>query len=626
MTLKNRFFNRLCPALALLSLMASPLSLQGQSGTWTGEGDGNWENPLNWLSGVIAEGSNNTATFNPLAAAADITVSLDDPHSIKNLTFGANATGNWTLTGSALSFEGTSGTHAISVASGNTATLDTLLNAGRTVNKTGAGTLVLTRNNTGISSTFRLDAGIVEIQNAGALGQGTIVGNGGALFVNTGAAATIANSVNLVNNVTFDSTNDVEFSGTLSNDGFTRNLTWNGDGKTLTLNAINLTGSGGMGFLGHRNAILHFNGPITSDGGGLAFTNNFYQSITFSGDNVDFGGNITTQNNVGRLIARGSANALGVGGTLTLGNNQKFELIYDTGVTMTKNLTANVSNVYIILSRETDGAGVTHQMGALRLNTNILTTFEKGDHITSGTTGIGFTSTTLLQHSNLEVKEGVTLDLGGVGENAAGFDLKTQGAGVVKISGASSYTGTTQVTSASTLLLSGSGSTGSGALTVRTTALLAGAGTVGGDATIQGGGTLDATGGTLNVLGNLTFSAASSNLRISLDHHGAIIGTAPYSLALNGDLVLVLDGGPFGYRTLFSGFGETTGNFTSVTLTGAVSDTFTREGTLWTSGTLGWTLDEATGVFYAIPEPGTLGLLSLVGLGAFIYRRRRVSL
>ena len=627
---KQRLLHALCPALTLLALIASPHFLRGASGTWTAESDGTWEDSLNWASGTIADGTDYAATFSPASATDDITITLGTPHSIKSLTFGANATGNWRLTGSALSLSVSSGGSILSVASGNTVTIDTLLNASRSVFKQGAGTLVLTQNNTGITSIFRLDAGVTELRNAGALGQGTIQGNGGTLTVNTGAAATLSNLVNLTNNLTFNSGYDLTLTGTLSNDGTTRNVTWTG-GKTLTLGAISLTGTGGLGLLGDRNSSLHFSGPITSAGGGLLFSNNFFQNIIFSGNNTGFGGNITTQNNVGRVIAKTSANALGVGGTLKLGNNQKFEMIYDTGVTMSKNFNPTGITT-VIVSRETDGVGVVHQMGAFALDGGDGVSFTKGDHITSGTTGIRFTGTTLQSDngtklSTVETQAGVIVDFGGVGELNTDQSLKLQGAGTVEISGASSYTGTTQVASG-TLLLSGSGSTGSGALTVSNTAVLAGAGTVGGNASISGGGTLHATGGTLNVLGNLTLAATTSTVRLSLDNGGAILGTAPAALTLNGALVLTLNGEvPAGNQTLFSGFGSTTGHFTSVTLTGAVSDSFTLTGTVWTADTLGWTLDESTGVFYAVavPEPGTLGLLSFVGLGILLYRKRRLA-
>ena len=58
--------------------------------------------------------------------------------------------------------------------------------------KTGNGTLTINTDNTGYSGKIILGGGLVEIQNAGALGTGDIVFNGGALKYGTGITTDIS--------------------------------------------------------------------------------------------------------------------------------------------------------------------------------------------------------------------------------------------------------------------------------------------------------------------------------------------------------------------------------------------------------------------------------------------------
>jgi len=46
-----------------ITVIAMPCSMKAQSGSWIVDADGNWSNSANWLNGIIANGTGNTADF-----------------------------------------------------------------------------------------------------------------------------------------------------------------------------------------------------------------------------------------------------------------------------------------------------------------------------------------------------------------------------------------------------------------------------------------------------------------------------------------------------------------------------------------------------------------------------------
>ncbi len=114
-------------------------------GVWTA-GDGNWNTATNWQSNTIAQGGDRSANFNGLTP---VTATVDVNRPIGALLFsGANHTlaagiGSLTLDGGALF-----ATPSVTVANGITATIAATLNGNEGLLKDGAGTLVLSGNNT----------------------------------------------------------------------------------------------------------------------------------------------------------------------------------------------------------------------------------------------------------------------------------------------------------------------------------------------------------------------------------------------------------------------------------------------------------------------------------------------
>jgi len=203
-----------------LILTASAMSLLAQNGTWNTDASGNWSDTSKWLSGVVADGTGNTADFSTINITADRTVTLDAAHTLSTLKFGdAGVTDhNWTLSGANTLTLGT--TPTINVVN-QTATISSLL-AGTAFTKLGAGTLVLNGSvvNT-FTGTIAVKAGTLteDFSNLGtpanlvastvilSLAGGTLNINGAAsgatsqTFASTTFGAG-ANAVNVVNNGT----------------------------------------------------------------------------------------------------------------------------------------------------------------------------------------------------------------------------------------------------------------------------------------------------------------------------------------------------------------------------------------------------------------------------------------
>ena len=101
-------------ALACASLLAifTATSSRAASGTWISTASGNWSTTGNWSGGVVADGSDgsaDTAFFNTLDLAADVTVTLDTVRTNANLVFAdanTNTPANWFLSGSKLTLGG----------------------------------------------------------------------------------------------------------------------------------------------------------------------------------------------------------------------------------------------------------------------------------------------------------------------------------------------------------------------------------------------------------------------------------------------------------------------------------------------------------------------------------------
>src|SRR5262245_32491656 len=82
-------------------LLTGTLTSHAASGTWTNLTSSIWGDATNWLNGVVADGTGDTADFSTINLPGDVTVSLDTTRTNTNLTFGdtdpTGSPGNWVL-------------------------------------------------------------------------------------------------------------------------------------------------------------------------------------------------------------------------------------------------------------------------------------------------------------------------------------------------------------------------------------------------------------------------------------------------------------------------------------------------------------------------------------------------
>jgi autotransporter-associated beta strand protein len=184
---------KLCCFVLASSLLAGVLQVNNacaQNGTWTNVNGGSWADSANWLNGIIAQGTDNTADFSTLSLSADATVTLDGAQTIGALIFGDQAGAhNWFLdtgTGGLLTLSVSTNPSPVIIVNNQTAAIGAGLAGTQGLSQNGNGLLVLvqpvgyedgttnnagtiellssldTTNNPSFASPLVINAGIVE--------------------------------------------------------------------------------------------------------------------------------------------------------------------------------------------------------------------------------------------------------------------------------------------------------------------------------------------------------------------------------------------------------------------------------------------------------------------------------
>lgn len=477
--------------------------------------------------------------------------------------------------------------------SGNVTVIDAIDIGSGGITKDGTGTLTLAGNNSYSGSTT-ISSGTVNIQNNNALGNttgGTIVASGATLAIQ-GGITTAAESLTL-------SGNGVSSGGALQNVS----------GNNTFAGAITL---------GADTRINSASGTLTLD---VASGN----AISGTNRNVTFGGS-------GDIVV---ADAISTGnGTLTKDGSGKLTL---TG-TNTYSGTTTISG------------------GSLQVGNNGNT----GSIANTSSIGIGSGSSLIVSRSDSVTQADV---LGSGVISGQGSLIKT-GSGTLTLTEANSYTGGTLV-SEGTLIINGNQSAATGAIIVANNAVLSGSGTFGGsladtltvDGTLTGTGTITSntiingthspgnSPGSQTFAGNLTYTDGSivkweliSNTNTITDrgteYDGINVGG---NLSFTGNTQLMLDFSTPNGVDWTNSFWSTNQSWLLYDLTGNTSAVsgfgfFTIAGTDWIDGFnkslnsvrsgASFTLDQSgsdviirfdSGIS-SVPEPGSLALMSVVGL------------
>ena len=154
--------------------------ISSASGAWAVDASGEWNNPANWIGGIIATGVDMTATFS-LDVAGNRYLNNDSPRPLGNLVFGdanSGTAGAWFITNNAITLQVSNGNPTISV-SNVTATVTSLLDGTQGLTLQGGGTLVLGGPNTYDGPTTII-GGALRAANYSALGTAsspTSIGN-----------------------------------------------------------------------------------------------------------------------------------------------------------------------------------------------------------------------------------------------------------------------------------------------------------------------------------------------------------------------------------------------------------------------------------------------------------------
>ncbi|MBI3881682.1 MAG: autotransporter-associated beta strand repeat-containing protein, partial [Verrucomicrobia bacterium] len=366
---------------------------------------------------------------------------------------------------------------------------------------------------------------------------GLITNNGaGAVFTIAAGASVTSGTQNVTNR-----------DGMTLNAPLTLNLLGNGAGA-VALRLTNVTDNGGgyaMTVRGNGN-LLQFAGALWTNSGGIILDSNYTGTVTLSEPNAALTGPLTV--NSGTLTAsgaQGSTAATVNGGILTLSGAQSFT----SGVTLNGGL-LNLNNATALGTAGStftiNGGTFNTSAATSNLNNNPLVINGDSTFIGTAVLDLGTGATTLGTSAGTNrtisaVATALTLS-GNIANGTTATGLIKQGAGVLALNGANTFTGAVTVNNG-TLRLGNNSALGTtaGGITVNSGATLDltnNTAITGESLTLAGSGMLTSTGGVNIWAGPITVNNSEFNVSTGSDLTLADVVTGPGGVEKTGSGIL----------------------------------------------------------------------------------------
>ncbi|HEY8993364.1 MAG TPA: autotransporter-associated beta strand repeat-containing protein [Lacunisphaera sp.] len=445
------------------------LAIAGDTPVWTGAANGNWTttaqpSPFNWklqTAGTTTQFLTNDQVLFDDTATGTTEIKITDANVSPASVIFNNSLKNYSV----------SSDTGLGIASG-------------TLSKSGTGSLTLNTANT-YSGGTTLNGGTLNVNNASAIGTGSLTIAAGTTIDNTSASAVTLSTNNTQfwnGDFTFGGTNDLNLGTGAVTLATTLHLTTNGT-KTLTVGGA-ISGPPGAGLVKEGTGTLALNGANTFDGGvainaGVVRLGNAAalgastNSLTFgasSNAKLQVNGNAATVGSLDGDNTTTIENSNATNGSLTVGSGS-FDGILQNGSAGTLTLAKTGPGILTLTGANTYSGGTTVNGGTLSVG---------------GNNALG-TGTVTMSGGNLSNTTGVTLANNFTLNNAATF---TASGGDMVLSGniTGSPAGNWTLTPTNKITLAGTNSLTSSA------GLLIGAGSVDitGSTTIDGGANTNA--------------------------------------------------------------------------------------------------------------------------------------
>jgi autotransporter-associated beta strand protein len=462
----------------------------------------------------------------------------------------------------------------------------TITSAGGRITKAGVGSLVLSASNT-FTTGVNLSAGTLFVDNSAALGTGTLTFTGGNLQSLSGVR-TIANPVTVAGDFSLGGslgTNDIILSGTVDLGASQRTITVADIVSSGTLSGL-VTGAGGLTKAGNGLLLLSgtntFGGPLVINRGTLVTG-----SITSGGVAGATGTSSADPANLvlggGRLQYTGATGTTNRGFTLTNSTNSAIDvttgatnLAFTGPIAASTGGFAKLGSGTLTLTGSSDYTGSTSvSAGTLRIGS-------------AGTTGGIWSSGTILLGLSGTLDFARTDNYGGAYANPITGPGRIQlSSGTLTLTGANDYSGSTNITAGSRLVIGPGGRLfGTGTSSTITNAgtlefASAEASMVGGvisgtGGLVKGGAGLLTLSGTNIFTGGLTLSAGT----LSLDNNAALGGATSRLTILGGALDVtaartIANNNPQTWNNGFTFLGSNSLNLGTGTVTLGVTPTVT---------------------------------------------------